>query len=194
MGVGSLRSPEAVAPYAAQVKGEVTAMRHNPDGTTFLPVQDFGLVIALSGKQKITPDRKYLLQVFLDHASLAIRNNEMLATGEVSFNTAARSNVTALFADIVGFTALAEEMAPEDVLRLLREFHGLCRSLDVPLLITQEVVDAVRADTTGERDLEALLADFLDRGDIPVRNRKEPLHVWSLPRGDRVGSLRETLV
>jgi signal transduction histidine kinase len=47
------------------------------DGTTFLPIQQFGLAIAIVGKAKITPDRKFLLQVFLENAALAIRNSEM---------------------------------------------------------------------------------------------------------------------
>jgi adenylate cyclase len=34
-----------------------------------------------------------------------------------------RQNVAVLFADIVGFTALAETMPPEDVMALLRQFH-----------------------------------------------------------------------
>jgi adenylate cyclase len=35
-----------------------------------------------------------------------------------------RQQVGVLFADIVGFTALAETMSPEDVMALLREYHG----------------------------------------------------------------------
>lgn len=35
-----------------------------------------------------------------------------------------RQDVAVLFADIVGFTTMAEAMEPEDVMRLLRDFHG----------------------------------------------------------------------
>jgi len=49
---------------------------------------------------------------------------EMLASSDHRQRTAWRADVAVLFADIVGFTTYAESVPPEDVLTLLREFHG----------------------------------------------------------------------
>jgi CheY-like chemotaxis protein len=49
---------------------------------------------------------------------------DMLSTSDDRLRTAWRADVAVLFADIVGLTTFAESVAPEEVLRLLREFHG----------------------------------------------------------------------
>ena len=46
-----------------------------------------------------------------------------LAGRDEPFGPVRRQNVGVLFADIEGFTTLAEAMAPEDVMLMLREFH-----------------------------------------------------------------------
>jgi adenylate cyclase len=48
---------------------------------------------------------------------------ELLAAQDEPLGAGRRETVAVLFADIVGFTRIAEVMAPEDVLALLREFH-----------------------------------------------------------------------
>jgi adenylate cyclase len=48
---------------------------------------------------------------------------ELLAAQDEPLGAGRRETVAILFADIVGFTRIAEVMAPEDVLALLREFH-----------------------------------------------------------------------
>jgi adenylate cyclase len=208
---------------------------------------------------------------------------ELLATGEVSFQRGVRSDATALFADIVGFTRMAEAMPPEDVLSLLRSFHGamesevfrhggtlekyigdallavfgmpaagphdaanavacarsmlaaldrwnldrvargeehvclgiglhhgpvvvgdigsernmavvaigdtvnvasrvqaLTRTFGACVVITQQVVDAVRAKPGIGSDADALLAGFVEVGAVEVHNRTAPVHVWKL--------------
>ena len=49
---------------------------------------------------------------------------ELLAAQDEPLGAGRRETVAVLFADIVGFTRTAEDMAPEDVLALLREFHA----------------------------------------------------------------------
>jgi adenylate cyclase len=49
---------------------------------------------------------------------------ELLAAQDEPLGAGRRETVAVLFADIVGFTRIAEVMAPEDVLALLREFHS----------------------------------------------------------------------
>ncbi len=49
---------------------------------------------------------------------------ELLAAQDVPLGAGRRETVAVLFADIVAFTQMAEVMAPEDVLAMLREFHA----------------------------------------------------------------------
>ncbi len=49
---------------------------------------------------------------------------ELLAARDEPLGAGRRETVAVLFVDIVGFTRIAEMMAPEDVLALLREFHS----------------------------------------------------------------------
>ena len=48
---------------------------------------------------------------------------ELLAAQDEPLGAGRSETVAVLFADIVAFTRMAEDMAPEDVLALLREFH-----------------------------------------------------------------------
>jgi adenylate cyclase len=49
---------------------------------------------------------------------------ELLAAQDEPLGAGRRETVAVLFADIVAFTQMAEVMAPEDVLAMLREFHA----------------------------------------------------------------------
>lgn len=49
---------------------------------------------------------------------------EYLANQDQPLGQVRRQEVAVLFADLVGFTVLAEEIPPEDVIDLLRDFHG----------------------------------------------------------------------
>lgn len=49
---------------------------------------------------------------------------ETLAARDEPLGRVRRQSVGVLFADLVGFTTMAEEMTPEEVLALLRDFHG----------------------------------------------------------------------
>jgi len=48
---------------------------------------------------------------------------ELLAERDEPLGAVRRQTVAVLFADIVGFTSMAERMAPEAVVRMLREYH-----------------------------------------------------------------------
>jgi adenylate cyclase len=49
---------------------------------------------------------------------------ETLAERDEPLGRVRRQSVGVLFADLVGFTTMAEEMTPEEVMALLRDFHG----------------------------------------------------------------------
>jgi signal transduction histidine kinase len=80
-GAGDLRDEGAARRLVdpSRWPSESRVVRQLPDGTTFLPIQDFGLAVAFSRGARLTPDRRFLLQVFVEHAALAIRNSEMRA-------------------------------------------------------------------------------------------------------------------
>lgn len=79
IGVGSLSNAGSAVELIERAKGLLPqeGVIQLADGTTILPIQQFGMAVAIVGKAKITPDRKFLLQVFLENAALAIRNSEM---------------------------------------------------------------------------------------------------------------------
>lgn len=81
LGVGTLWNAESAAELVgrAQDAAQQADIVELPDGTTILPIQQFGLAVALAGRAKLTPDRRFLLRVFIEHASLAIRNSQMQA-------------------------------------------------------------------------------------------------------------------
>jgi adenylate cyclase len=98
---------------------------------------------------------------------------ELLAAQDEPLGVGRRETVAVLFADIVAFTRMAEDMAPENVLALLREFHtrmtaeifasggtvgqymgdGMIAVFGAPVASRD---DAANALTCAERMLEAL--------------------------------------
>jgi adenylate cyclase len=63
--------------------------------------------------------------VDLNDLEITIRKNlvEMLAARDEPLGAVRRQMVAVLFADIVGFTSMAEHMTPEAVVAMLREYH-----------------------------------------------------------------------
>jgi adenylate cyclase len=98
---------------------------------------------------------------------------ELLASRDEPLGAVRRETVAVLFADIVGFTGMAESMAPEEAMAMLREFHsrmtaqifahggtvdkyigdGIFAVFGVP---TANADDAVNALACAEKMLEAL--------------------------------------
>ena len=54
---------------------------------------------------------------------------ELLSTGDESVLASHRREITVLFCDLRGFTAFAEKADPEDVMRLLRDYHATVGAL-----------------------------------------------------------------
>lgn len=85
LGVGDLRAPESVREVAARLDGVVAGSPGRPgpstlpDGTVVLPIHEFGVAIALGGRARLTADRRFLLEVFLENAALALHNSEVTA-------------------------------------------------------------------------------------------------------------------
>ena len=85
---------------------------------------------------------------------------DTLAERDEPLGRVRRQAVGVLFADLVGFTTMAEEMTPEDVMALLRDFHGrmeeevfrhggcLEKFIGDALLATFGVPDTGRRDAT----------------------------------------------
>ena len=108
------------------------------------------------GRQEVRPfsEREIaLVSTFADQAALAIENARLFETVELqrtelarfapqvasmlssdegqSLLTGHRREITALFCDLRGFTTFAETAEPEEVLGVLREYHGMVGELVV---------------------------------------------------------------
>jgi len=76
IGVGALRD-EAALQARLPASVSTSDVRHEGDAY-YLPIPDYGVAIALT-EIDVTPDRQYMLEVFLRYAGLAIRNAEISA-------------------------------------------------------------------------------------------------------------------
>src|SRR5579863_7183223 len=111
---------------------------------------------------------------------------EILASQDEPFGAVRRQTVAVLFVDIMGFTRMAEAMAPEEVVTLLRQFHEQMTAQifkcggTVEKYIGDEIFavfgvpmasdsDAVNALTCAE-----LMLDALDRWNSERKTRGEP--------------------
>jgi adenylate cyclase len=99
---------------------------------------------------------------------------ETLAERDEPLGRVRRQSVGVLFADLVGFTTMAEEMTPEEVMTLLRDFHGrmeeevfrhggcLEKFIGDALLATFGVPDAGPRDATDTLACARGMRDALD--------------------------------
>ncbi len=78
LGLGKLAEAHQVNGLLADIPlGCVDGPTQLANGVTLLPIAQFGMAIVFEGKRTVTPDRLYLLRVFLEHASLVVRNHRM---------------------------------------------------------------------------------------------------------------------
>jgi adenylate cyclase len=133
---------------------------------------------------------------------------DTLAERDEPLGRVRRQAVGVLFADLVGFTSMAEEMTPEEVMTLLRDFHGrmeeevfrhggcLEKFIGDALLATFGVPDTGRRDATdalacARGMLAALTAWNLEREAVGLRPLQIGLglHYGPVVAGD-IGSRR----
>jgi len=133
---------------------------------------------------------------------------DTLAERDEPLGRVRRQAVGVLFADLVGFTTMAEEMTPEEVMALLRDFHGrmeeevfrhggcLEKFIGDALLATFGVPDTGRRDATdalacARGMLAALAAWNLEReaAGLPALQIGLGLHYGPVVAGD-IGSRR----
>ena len=65
-----------------------------------------------------------------------------------------------------------------DTCNVASRLQTMCRELEADICLGADVVDAARA--AGRDDT---LAGLKDHGDIMVRGRDQPVHVWIMPKG-----------
>lgn len=113
---------------------------------------------------------------------------ETLAAADEPMGTVRRQNVAVLFADIRGFTGLAERWSPEEVIGLLRAFHGrmaeavfahggtldkfigdgLMATFGTPAPGPSDAAGALACARAMLRDLDSWNAERLARGEAPI--------------------------
>lgn len=76
VGRGSFLASVDLNDIAASLNGEPVDKPIVRDEYLVLPIREFGFAVAVPGTAILTPERIYLLRVFLEHASLSIRNSE----------------------------------------------------------------------------------------------------------------------
>ena len=111
---------------------------------------------------------------------------ELLAAQDAPLGAVRREMVAVLFADIVGFTRMAEAMPPEAVMTMLREFHArmAARIFDFGGTIDKYVGDAIVAvfgvptasadDAAKALDCAEKMLDALDSWNDERETRAEP--------------------
>jgi adenylate cyclase len=133
---------------------------------------------------------------------------DTLAERDEPLGRVRRQSVGVLFADLVGFTTMAEEMTPEEVMSLLRDFHGrmeevvfqhggcLEKFIGDALLATFGVPDTGPRDATDAlacgRGMRAALEGWnRERGEVglPALRMGLGLHYGPVVAGD-IGSRR----
>ena len=103
-----------------------------------------------------------------------------LAASDTPLGEVRRQNVAVLFADIVGFTGMSENRSPEDVIALLRGFHGRMENVVFAHdgTLDKYIGDAVMATfgtpRTGPRDAADALAC--------ARAMAERIQTWNMER------------
>jgi adenylate cyclase len=113
---------------------------------------------------------------------------DTLATADEPLGAVRRQEVAVLFADIRGFTALAERRSPEEIIRLLRAFHGrmaeavfahggtldkfigdgLMATFGTPAPGPSDATDALACARAMLRDLDGWNAERRVRGEAPI--------------------------
>lgn len=121
-----------------------------------LPIREFGLAIAMRGAMPLTPDRVYLLRVFLEHAGLAIRNSK--ARAEL-----ARARRLAAIGETLG-GVIHDIRSPLATARMFLNWLG--KGEQGPFAIEQLVAHM----NTNLDHIEAVVGDTLDyiRGEVRV--------------------------
>ncbi len=110
---------------------------------------------------------------------------EYLAQKDEPLGPVRRQTVAVLFADVVGFTTMAEGMAPEDVVEFLRTIHQRLEAVifahggSVEAIIGDEVMAVFGVPDTGSRDAANALACA---GDI-----LSDIDTWNLANKSRGG-------
>lgn len=163
--------------------------------TLALTVRRFeGLILGSAGLER---ERANLSRYFSPNVVEELSNNDE------PLKQIRNQDIAVLFVDIVGFTALSAHRAPEDVIRLLRQFHGrmeaevfahsgtldkylgdgMMATFGTPSAGTQDASDALRCALAMMRAMEAW-NDARDSEGMPPIYASFGLHFGPVVMGD----------
>jgi adenylate cyclase len=122
VGAAPLDAPSLLAAYLDP--GYVSALKYEGEVIAFLVVAA-GLAVLVRRSRILVAERA---EAERERTNLARYFSpkvvDVLAERDEPLGRVRRQSVGVLFADLVGFTTLAEEMTPEEVMAMLRAFHG----------------------------------------------------------------------
>ncbi len=188
LGVGALadrQQAEGILP-AEGVPMDQEGFLQLSSETILLRLPPFGVAVVLAHRARLTPDRRYLLQVFLQHTALAIQHNEALErlirserlsfvgqlAGQLFHDVRGPITVASCYAELMMMDQdqLSEvhqqnlngiQLALHQTCLLLEDTVSVCRG---EITVTPEVLDVREALA----DSEALVRLYLKRSGIAL--------------------------
>ncbi len=161
---------------------------------TVLPMRHYGLAVALTGQQRVTPDREFLLRVFVEHASLALRHAQ-------AREDANRDRRLAGLGQAIGFllhdlrapigvarmrSELVEEQLGEQNASALDNLAHVQSNLDKSLGMLEDVMHYLAGETSlslSVVDLAVSLRDLMEEWEWVLKKRDGIAFGFEIPAG-----------
>jgi adenylate cyclase len=137
-------------------------------------------VMATFGTPNVGPHdaRNALSAALAACAAIGSWNLERAARGEPEINVSIGINYGAVVLGDIGSERRMEFAVLGDVVNVAQRLEGLTRQLGCQLVVSDDLVHALRTQSPGEAD--ALLAGFCAAPAQELRGREQPVAVWTL--------------
>jgi adenylate cyclase len=178
-------TPEAVVTMLRQFHDRMTAQIFACDGTVEKYIGDE--IFAVFGLPEAAPDdaANALRCADMMLAALERWNAERAAAAEPPLAIGIGLNYGAAVTGDVGSEQSLAFSVIGDTVNAASRLQGLTRSLVTPLVISDALVVAAKANATG--DAARLVGTLQDRGEHSLRGRSEPVRIWTAVRVDPGG-------
>lgn len=139
-------------------------------------------VMATFGTPNVGPHdaRNALAAALAACAAITSWNRERTARGEPPIRVSIGIHYGPVMLGDIGSERRMEFAVLGDVVNVAQRLEGLTRQLDCQIVVSDDFVDALRAQ--GAREADALLAGFCAAEPQELRGRAQPVAVWTLHR------------